>query len=194
MGGIQMDKLCKTARGLDVFFRVLFWLAVAMGAVMLIADIAVLAGAGLNSGGSLQWLVTLDVNGTAYSMADAAADGLPGAFITLSVLFVLSLAFGLCVLHVIRQLLRPMKEGHPFESAVSRSLRRLGWLAVAYGVLEAVVAAIAQLVLSQALNVTGAGMDVGYDLSWLLLAVLLFLFSYIFRYGEELQRQADETL
>ncbi|MCD8088225.1 MAG: DUF2975 domain-containing protein [Oscillospiraceae bacterium] len=189
-----MDKLCKTARGLDVFFRVLFWLAVAMGAVMLIADIAVLAGAGLNSGGSLQWLVTLDVNGTAYSMADAAADGLPGAFITLSVLFVLSLAFGLCVLHVIRQLLRPMKEGHPFESAVSRSLRRLGWLAVAYGVLEAVVAAIAQLVLSQALNVTGAGMDVGYDLSWLLLAVLLFLFSYIFRYGEELQRQADETL
>ncbi|MCC8357884.1 MAG: DUF2975 domain-containing protein [Oscillospiraceae bacterium] len=189
-----MNKLCKTARGLDVFFRVLFWLAVAMGAVMLIADIAVLAGAGLNGGEGLQWLVTLDVNGTAYSMADAAADGLPGVFITLSVLFVLSLTFGLCVIHVIRQLLRPMKEGRPFESAVCRSLRRLGWLAVAYGVLEAVVAAIAQLVLTQALNVTDAALDVGYDLSWLLLAVLLFLFSYIFRYGEELQRQADETL
>ncbi|MCD7769947.1 MAG: DUF2975 domain-containing protein [Oscillospiraceae bacterium] len=189
-----MDKLCRTARGLDVFFRVLFWLAVALGAVMLIADIAVLAGAGMSGGDSFQWLVTLDVNGTAYSMADATADGLPGAFIALSVLFLLSLAFGLWVLHVIRQLLRPMKEGRPFERAVSQSLRRLGWMAVAYGVLEVVVTAIAQFVLTRALNTTGAALDAGYDLTWLLIAVLLFLFSYIFRYGEELQRQADETL
>lgn len=189
-----MDKLCKTARGLDVFFRVLFWLAAALGAAVLIGCVAVLAGAGLNGGENFQWLVALDVNGTAYSMADAAADGLPGVFVALSVLFVLSLAFGLWVLHVIRQLLRPMKEGRPFESAVSQSLRRLGWLAIAYGVLEAVVTAVAQLVLTQALDMAGAVVDVGYDLTWLLLAVLLFLFSYIFRYGEALQRQVDETL
>jgi len=30
--------------------------------------------------------------------------------------------------------------------------------------------------------------------SYLVLACVLFLLSYIFRYGEELQRESDETL
>ena len=32
------------------------------------------------------------------------------------------------------------------------------------------------------------------DGSFLVIALLLFLFSYIFRYGEELQKLSDETL
>jgi hypothetical protein len=36
--------------------------------------------------------------------------------------------------------------------------------------------------------------NVHLELGFILLAMALFLMSYIFRYGEELQRESDETL
>lgn len=33
-----------------------------------------------------------------------------------------------------------------------------------------------------------------YDVTFIIIAVILFLASYAFQYGEELQQQADETL
>jgi hypothetical protein len=42
--------------------------------------------------------------------------------------------------------------------------------------------------------VNGYSYNGTFDCSFLVGAVILFLLSYIFRYGEELQRESDETL
>ena len=92
-----------------------------------------------------------------------------------------------------------MREGRPFDAGVSGRLRLLGWVSIAWGV----VINLYNLLLCgwigrvlQSLDV-GAGtleMEHVLDGSFLVIALLLFLFSYIFRYGEELQKLSDETL
>jgi hypothetical protein len=42
--------------------------------------------------------------------------------------------------------------------------------------------------------VSGYSYNGTFDCSFIIAAVILFLLSYIFQYGEELQRESDETL
>ena len=43
-------------------------------------------------------------------------------------------------------------------------------------------------------RITGCTINIAPDMSFVLLFAILFLLSCVFRYGEELQKQSDETL
>ena len=107
-------------------------------------------------------------------------------------------------LSILKKILRPMKEGRPFDVSVSDGIRKLGYAVLAGGLIRYVTQVLTDYMfreryeLLRSLFKEGAveHMQVTYSFSigFLFVALLLFLLSYVFRYGEELQRQSDETL
>nr|MCR5372345.1 hypothetical protein [Solobacterium sp.] len=83
------------------------------------------------------------------------------------------------------------------------SLKRLGWIVIAGGILSGALETFSSGFLWEAYDftkifnmdlVTGWTYHASFDLSFIAVAFVLFLLSYVFSYGEELQREADETL
>ena len=106
-------------------------------------------------------------------------------------------------LKLLRGILVPMKEGRPFEAGIADRIRSLGW-AVLFGgaVSEAGKAAAAVFELKaydlSFLQAAPLVEEVSYkytmDLWFVWAALLVFFLSYVFRCGERLQRESDETL
>lgn len=113
------------------------------------------------------------------------------------------LAFVWYVVRLLRTLLGPMKEGRPFDNGASNVIRRLAWAVLIGGAVNELIGMIAVFVETKAIYftalfhteaVTGHTIDHVIDVGFVLTALVLFLLSYIFRYGEELQKESDETL
>ena len=106
-------------------------------------------------------------------------------------------------LRVLREILAPMKEGTPFAAGMAGKVRKLGWTVLIGGFVAEVGHRLSQLFEARAyqierlLNMEAiASVDYNYSVSlWFVFAALiLFFLSYIFRCGEALQKEADETL
>ena len=151
---------------------------------------------------------TIEVGNMALHLAGNAGDYLNIGNVKTSISVLLlaatmvSAAVWYC-LRVLREILAPMKEGSPFTAGTSRKIRKLAWtVLVAGGIAEAGV------VLSSVFQIQAYQIDklfnpsvissVTFDFKsgalFVVPALFLFFLSYIFRYGEELQREADETL
>ena len=103
----------------------------------------------------------------------------------------------------IRAILAPMKEGKPFHNTVSTNLHKLANCACSLGIGLNLLYIISNILLEKAYDlhllllsekITHVGFTFNFDLSFLIIWAVLLLLSYIFRYGEELQRLSDETL
>lgn len=103
----------------------------------------------------------------------------------------------------LRLIIAPMKEGHPFEEGISKRLKRLGWLVLIGGGLSELALMTSRSLQMQLIPldklfntayISSVHSNHVYGLSFLLIALLLFFLGYIFRYGEELQKESDETL
>jgi hypothetical protein len=101
------------------------------------------------------------------------------------------------------RIIAPMKEGRPFEVGVSGQIRKLAWIALVGGAVNETALHVTEYVNIRAFDmatlfnssvVTGYTYNVICDPSFVVTAVVLFLLSYIFQYGEGLQRESDETL
>lgn len=106
-------------------------------------------------------------------------------------------------LRVLRQILSPMKDGTPFASGIVAQVRKLGWTVLIGGAVAEIGRAVAHLFeirayhLEQLLDpnaVSSISYNYSVSLWFVVTALILFFLSYVFRYGEELQREADETL
>lgn len=102
-----------------------------------------------------------------------------------------------------RDILKPMKEGQPFHDSVGRNLKKAALYVVIWGLVKNLGAALElalivtkyqlpSLLLSD--KITQVSFIAPSDLGFLFVAAVLLLLSYIFRYGESLQRLSDETL
>ena len=105
---------------------------------------------------------------------------------------------------ILRAILAPMKEEHPFDNSVSVNMKKLGILlcisSVIIGVVDSFVSHliyrvydVESLLLSDKIVNVTANYSI-IDVEILLLGVFVFLLSHVFKYGTELQQQADETL
>lgn len=112
-------------------------------------------------------------------------------------------AAGWYLLHVIRRILEPMKDGRPFENGVSSNIRRLAWTTLIGGAVieicrvSGTVAELNAYDLSILLNpeiVLKYSFNYSFDTSFIVIAVILFFLSLVFRFGEDLQQESDETL
>lgn len=201
-----MEKLTKTARVLKKIIKVLRGLSIGFGvacAVLLVIGIFLpdslydhfvnFSDMSINIGNVMLKLSrAVKPNGsmrlfTCFTLADGAA--------------VLALsAFGL---HLLYKILSPMAEGRPFDGSVALNLKKLAWVTlagiIAFSVLGS-LASWAEIAMFNIDELFAPGLVTGYTISYttdgalLLIPAALFLLSYIFQYGEELQRQSDETL
>ena len=103
----------------------------------------------------------------------------------------------------VRQILQPMVEEKPFNSATSTNLDKLAKLSIRLGILYNIIALseqiisvsvykLPELLISEKITHVTAMFDV--DLSFVVYWAILMLLSYVFRHGEQLQQLSDETL
>lgn len=205
-----MKKLQKIATGLDTFFRITYRLTIAVN-VIGIAAIVLFLALSIGSPGLLDVyygsiVQTLDFGGISFEVAEAfrADIGAGRNYFTAGlILGTLGLPVYVLMIRSIRSILLPMKEGLPFAEQSSAGFRQLGiWVLVngglvllsQYFISGAVSRAydLAELFLSD--KISAVTSYYSFDLSFVILAVVLFGLSYVFRYGQELQKLSDETL
>lgn len=203
-----MEKLSSTAKKLDSLFRIA-GIFITIGIVSCIVGLAILA-----VGYFLK--LELEMIGNNWNSLDlgflelqVAESYVPSREVLLLqaamevVYTLLCLFFGHLSVKCIRNILQPMTVGQPFHSTVSINLRKLARYCIALGitgflveVLTRITTTIAfrlhELLLGEA--ITHVSYNYTFDLTFLLVAAVLYLLSYIFRYGEQLQQLSDETL
>lgn len=206
-----MEKMSKTAKVLDVICKVLFWvhlaacvilcLAVIFGAVQMFMQITSGQADGVITVMSVQLdQVVFELAEEAWSLAKNGREVLWIFSLLIAAISVGASCYGLAV---IRRILAPMKEQRPFAETVSRDLKKLGWFTILVGAVNSVMEVamdtavfryydFSTLFLSD--KITGVSVETTIDLTFLIVAAVVFLLSYIFRYGASLQQLSDETL
>ena len=196
-----MDKLQTTARGLDVVFKILAILAI-LGIIILAAINIIGVAVGYDKmyePNSASVIIT--AGGYHINANDLGTPQQIGSFILmLSLSAAVSLAAVWYGIRIIRHILAPMKEGKPFSQGISVDFRKLGWFVIIYGIIYNVFDLFIKNQLAFRLLPVMAdgpvtvGIEHHLDPTFLIIAFILFLCSYIFRYGEELQTLSDETI
>jgi hypothetical protein len=104
---------------------------------------------------------------------------------------------------VLREILAPMIEGIPFAAGISNKIRKLAWAVLVGGFITEIGHAITASLEIKAYQIERlfnleAISSVSYNFSlnlWFVItAMILFFLSYVFRCGEMLQKESDETL
>ena len=205
-----MNSLKKTAKTLDTVFK-LFKILLVIACVASIVVTAFVAAVLLfdvdtESLGMVDQILQLgDVQLTLAQGYSFSLDNvLYVSLVEMAVLVITAIA-GLVAVGYIRTILHPMTEGEPFRNIVAVTLKKLAWLQIAYGVLrfflDGAEAFLVTHFYADTLSelIEGSGIShIAYEkegsLGFLLVAGVLFLLSYVFRYAEELQKLSDETL
>ena len=200
-----MEKLMKTSKTVDTILKVVYTLLkVAVVIILVSAVICVVAHffgvspetelSGVTVGGvELVFKEPLPVN-SSYALLELGI-----------MLFVAFIAVVICgyMVTILRKVLAPMTVGQPFDGTVSSNIKKLGIAVIVNSVVLNIVQIISsnmaffmydlsEVILSE--NISEIMIHNEFSLSGILLGVLVILLSYVFRYGEELQQQADETL
>lgn len=130
------------------------------------------------------------------------------SYITTSIVLTLALAIITCAvfwygIRILRSIFLPLKDGRPFEHGISDKIRKLAIVSLAGGAICEMCKVIAEIYdmkiydLSMLFNpdvVTGYTFSYTVNLNFIILGVVLFILSHVFRYGEMLQKESDETL
>ena len=201
-----MKKLIKTSRILDKLFKVIGCIAVVVGVIcipLLVTSFILPESWYADIAGTANTSIWLDTIKLQLNQSVPVSGTLKSAVSVILLLAVLSCGIIAYGLRLLRNILAPMKDGNPFSNTVSCNLHKLGWLTVIGSIVYSVISAISLHFISGLYDLTslfkegsvdGIMVNYRYNIAFLVIAALLFLLSYIFRYGEELQRQSDETL
>lgn len=203
-----MEKLTKTAKTLDKVFSIVYSvftaLAIAAGVCIGILVIGYLLKLDPETIGT--GYESLDFGALELQIADGFAPGKWYVLLQAGVVLALCCA---CVLigrqgiRYIRAILHPMTEGKPFDNAVSINLKKLSILSIVLGIALNVCLLVEQVMTVYAYDLTNLlisekithiSVNLEFDLTFLLFSAFLLLLSYVFHYGEELQKLSDETV
>lgn len=102
-----------------------------------------------------------------------------------------------------RKVLAPMKEGRPFDKSAADNIKKFGAYVIIGGVITNVCSLFSNVFevmlydVEKVFNmnvVSKITYDYKFDFSFVVIALLIFLLAHVFRYGEALQVESDETL
>lgn len=203
-----MKDMTVTASRLDKFLHflnVLLWIAIVVSLVGLVL-IAAYFLFDLNPSWIASAINEVDVGFLSLTIGEGYVPSPSVVLLTSAALIGIALVglfLSRMVLVCFRDILKPMKEGLPFQNTVSRNLKKSALYVVIWGVVENLGAGLELLlVVSQYRlpslllgdKITQVSFIAPSDLHFLFLAAVLLLLSYVFRYGESLQQLSDETL
>ena len=199
-----MQSMISTAKKIDTFVKVLFWILVIMGGISVLVFAANTALYLITPNAADTRVSTLELDFLTLHPAIEAAPHMSIGYFIINYAY---LAVGVTVLcfwlHTLRNILHPMTKGLPFHQTVSVNLKKLAWINVAMGIVSNLLDLTESLVLLNQYNVkemfdtdkiAQISVEHHFDLDFLLVSLALLLLSYVFRYGAQLQQEVDETL
>lgn len=148
----------------------------------------------------------VDMGYLTITVAEAYIPDMTKVFLTAAGEMVAAIAVAFCCQRLINcflGILAPMKEGSPFQDAVTVNLKKAAKFTVILGILlnlaqayeelaKPLLYGLPSLMLSE--KITHITIHSEFDLSFLVIAAVMLLLSYVFRYGQELQQLSDETV
>lgn len=200
-----MDKLMKTSKTVDTILKVLYKILQVVGIILLVS-IAICIVAQLLDKLPAAELTAVTVSDVELAFKEPLLINSNQAILEMGVTLVLALGvitITCYVIKLLRNVLAPMIVGQPFDGTVSGNIKKLGISIIVSGLLldiaESVLSNlafymydIAELILSD--NISKITVNSEISLDSVLVGVLVIMLSHVFRYGEQLQQQADETL
>lgn len=198
--------LAKTARVIDRILKIVqgFLVAGVIVCAVFIPLIAILGEKMIASADTLNFdCVRITFRGDWETYLDNGR--LKLCLIAMLASLMVALAAGWYCLRVLRQLLEPMKEAEPFAPGISKKLRKLSWTVLVGGFLVEAGIRVSEIFNLRAYRFdelfnhpSVASVSVAGNISihpWFVFVfLLLFFLSFVFRYGEALQKESDETL
>lgn len=113
-------------------------------------------------------------------------------------------AITICIcFKILRNIFKPIIAGEPFHTTIFLNLKKLGWISIIFGIISGSFSIVESLVLYYGYdlgtilineNITKVMPQFTFELDFILVSAVIFLLSYIFKYGAQLQQQVDETL
>ncbi len=106
-------------------------------------------------------------------------------------------------LKVLRNIISPMKQGLPFTEGISAQMKKLAAVTLIGGAALEITKALEAYFEFAAYDWTAVfdtsritDIAYGYEMNgaFIVIALILFFLAYIFKYGEQLQKESDETL
>lgn len=188
-----MEKLSSTAKKIDVVLHILFWVMIA---ACIVAVAGALAPLVLRRPAPDNTEVSLDLDFVKFHLARPTQEAA-------MVLALLGNGMALYCIKLIRNILKPMVNGEPFHNTVCHNLKKLGWVSLIGGFAVNAVNILMKTILTHGFNlaellsndkIANITFNYSFDLTFLAITAGLFLLSYIFRYGTQLQQLSDETL
>ncbi|MCD8144573.1 MAG: hypothetical protein LUD79_04450 [Oscillospiraceae bacterium] len=204
---MEHRKMIRTAQVLDKIARVCCIVLYVVSAVMVVCGLvgAVAVGLGMN----VSFLDSPEVNLGSLSLT-LTEDMISAPFTYRMTLCIGALVVGIyCFVisrigfRAIRSILAPMTAGRPFEAGCSRALKVLARLVLVGGILPQVGGLCFNAIQSSCIDLsslfasdagTGVTFHYVFEVNFIFCAVILYLMSYVSRYGEALQQESDETL
>ena len=194
-------KMVNSAKNLDTIAKVCSICFRIVGIACIILTLAILAlGSKINATHS----ISLDFIKMYLTDQVNINTGYMQIYLTAGLLVVSILCFMIDFgIKLIRRILAPMKEGRPFEADVPTNLKKIAWIVLVGGAVTQVVGIIERIVLMKACPAEQiVNMDViskleytfTIDFTFVLAFCIVMFLSYIFSYGQILQKESDETL
>jgi len=198
-----MEKMSQIAKNLDTFMGVVYT-ACSIAVCVLAVFMAVLPFAGEHML-EVTETTAIELGCVSFEIVDGCIpEGGRILRIELGLLYAaLVLAAGCYVLKLLRTVVQPMIEQRPFDGSVSVVLRKLSFVALIGGGILSFAQMMGEIALAYMYDfselflneqVVGVNLEFMFDTNFILAFAVLYLLSFVFRYGEELQQQADETL
>lgn len=200
-----MEKLKKMAKNLDTVAKIILYINIGAAAIIFFVWIMMLEEILMDQNALREYLV-LNFGSVKVGIAPEYAPSLQYTntrFFMGTLLSVALICFVIYAIKVARRILAPMKEGLPFDESVSKNLKNLGILTLIGGgvwsaakaILEATAYNVYEISeMFRPERITGVELEIMLDTTFLIIAAVIFLLSYIFKYGAELQKLSDETL
>ena len=200
---MENKKLMNTANTLEVIAKVCAGILRVVGVVLIVFAILVLVlGEKMYDSSTIS--LDLDFVKLYLSEEYGQVTGLMQVYTVLGLLTVSVVCFAACYgLKYLRKILASMKVCRPFEAEIPACLQKIAWVVLGCGALVQVVGVIESVLLVkiyplEQILVSDAIEKIEYvnvvDFTFVIIFAILMLLSYIFAYGQTLQRESDETL
>ncbi len=200
-----MEKLMKTSKTVDTILKVVF-------RILQVAGIIIFVGVGICLvAEALEQLPPAELTAVSFGNVELKFEEpqiVDNTFMvvemgTTMIMALIGITVTCYLIKVLRRVLAPMILGQPFGGTVSSNIKKLGITIIAGGLIMDAMEAlgsnmafymydVAELFLSNNIGKVTINGEIG--MGSVLAGVLVIMLSYVFRYGEELQKQADETL
>lgn len=197
-----MNKITRSASIIRRILTVLLWAAAILVGIAIVATLLILFFAPDHMMQDMQ--VSLTLGNYDLLLTDKYTprqlQSLMGITLANLVLFGIG---GCWTLQILRKMFTPISQGCPFQSTVSKSLRKLAYITLLFGFLDLILQGITNAIWYRTFDipslfasdrVASCSLRVVGDAGFVGIFILLLLLSWIFKYGEGLQKLSDETL